>query len=143
MSLFVLVIEGGTLGTGVKVKIDLKGIERKVTPMGLARAKEAVASQMVMDMNRFIPKKSGELRANLKKANGEIVYNAPYARIQFYGKKRKGFFSKKQRKFFFANKEKLLSQRPTPGTGPRWDKKASALYSKNWEQVAKKALELK
>lgn len=31
MSLFVLVIEGGTLGTGVKVKVNLKGIERKVT----------------------------------------------------------------------------------------------------------------
>lgn len=143
MSLFVLAIEGGTLGTGVKVKVNLKGIERKVTPMGLARAKEAVASQMVMDMNRFIPKQSGELRANLRKANGEIVYNAPYARIQFYGKKRKGFFSKKQRKFFFANKEELLKYKKTPGTGPRWDKKASALYSKNWEQVAKKALELK
>ena len=134
MSLFVLVIEGGTLGTGVKVKVNLKGIERKVTPMGLARAKEAVASQMVMDMERFIPRRSGELRANLTKANGKIVYNAPYARIQFYGKKRKGFFS---------NKEELLKYKKTPGTGSRWDKKASALYSKNWEQVAKKALELK
>ena len=140
MSLFVLVIEGGTLGTGVKVKVNLKGIERKVTPMGLARAKEAVASQMVMDMERFIPRRFGELRANLTKANGKIVYNAPYARIQFYGKKRKGFFSKKQRKFFFANKEELLKYKKAPGTGPRWDKKASALYSKNWEQVAKRAL---
>jgi hypothetical protein len=142
MSLFVLVIEGGTLGTGVKVKVNLKGIERKVTPMGLARVKGAVASQMVMDMNRFIPKQSGELRANLTKANGEIVYNAPYARIQFYGKKRKGFFSKNKGSFSLQIKKNYLNIKK-PGTGPRWDKKASALYYKNWEQVAKKALELK
>lgn len=32
------------MGTGVKVKVNLKGIERKVTPMGLARAKEAVTN---------------------------------------------------------------------------------------------------
>ena len=49
------------MGTGVKVKIDLKGIERKVTPMGLARAKEAVTNQMIMDMHRFVPRRSGEL----------------------------------------------------------------------------------
>lgn len=133
------------MGTGVKVKIDLKGIERKVSPMALARAKEAVTDQMVMDMHRFIPKRSGELRANLSKLNGKIIYNAPYARIQFYGikRKRKGFISKKQRKFFFANKEELLKHKPTPGTGPRWDKKASAIHSKQWEQVAKNALNLK
>lgn len=132
-----------TLGTGVKVKIDLKGIERKVSPMTLARAKEAVTNQMIMDMNRFVPRRSGELRGNLTKLNGKIIYNAPYARIQFYGMKRKGFVSEKQRKFFFANKEELLKHKPTPGTGPRWDKKASALYSKQWEQVAKRALDLK
>lgn len=131
------------MGTGVKVKINLKGIERKVTPMGLARAKEAVTNQMVMDMHRFIPRRSGELRGNLTKVDGKIVYNAPYARMQFYGKKRKGFVSDKQRKFFFANKEELLKYKKAPGTGPRWDKKASALYSKDWEQVAKRALELK
>ena len=59
------------------------------------------------------------------------------------GKKRKGFVSDKQRKFFFANKEELLKYKKAPGTGPRWDEKASALYSKDWEQVAKRALELK
>lgn len=36
------------MGTGVKVKIDLKGIERKVSPMTLARAKEAVTNQMII-----------------------------------------------------------------------------------------------
>ena len=131
------------MGTGVKVKIDLKGLERKVTPMGLARAKEAVTNQMIMDMHRCVPRRSGELGGNLTKTNGKIVYNVPYARMQYYGKKRKRFMSDKQRKFFFANKEELLKYKKAPGTGPRWDKKASALYSKDWEQVAKRALGLK
>ena len=52
-------------------------------------------------------------------------------------------FQKNKEDFFFANKDKLLSQKPTPGTGPRWDKKASALYAKNWAEVGAKAMGVK
>ena len=128
---------------GASVKIDLKGVEKKVSPENFAKGKLAIANQMLLDMEPYVPKRKGELRSSGHVRQDSIIYETPYARLRYYGKKRKGFFSEKQRKFFFANKEKLLSQKPKPGTGPRWDKKAAALYSKNWADVGLKAMGLK
>ncbi|MFS9215920.1 minor capsid protein [Streptococcus infantis] len=128
---------------GVSVKIDLKGVEKKVSPENFAKGKLAIANQMLLDMEPYVPKRKGELRSSGHVRQDSIIYETPYARLRYYGKKRKGFFSEKQRKFFFANKEKLLSQKPKPGTGPRWDKKAAALHSKNWADVGLKAMGLK
>lgn len=128
---------------GSSVKIDLKGVEKKMSPENFAKGKLAIANQMLLDMDPYVPKRKGELRSSGHVRQDSIIYETPYARLRYYGKKRKGFFSEKQRKFFFANKEKLLSQKPTPGTGPRWDKKAAALHSKNWADVGLKAMGLK
>ena len=128
---------------GASVKIDLKGVEKKVSPENFAKGKLAIANQMLLDMEPYVPKRKGELRSSGHVRQDSIIYETPYARLRYYGKKRKGFFSEKQRKFFFANKEKLLSQKPKPGTGPRWDKKAAALYAKNWAEVGLKAMGVK
>nr|DAN82631.1 MAG TPA: Minor capsid protein [Caudoviricetes sp.] len=128
---------------GASVKIDLKGVEKKVSPENFAKGKLAIANQMLLDMEPYVPKRKGELRSSGHVRQDSIIYETPYARLRYYGKKRKGFFSEKQRKFFFANKEKLLSQKPKPGTGPRWDKKAAALHSKNWADVGLKAMGVK
>lgn len=128
---------------GVSIKIDLKGIEKKVSPENFAKGKLAIANQAMLDMEQFVPKRKGELRSSGHVRQDSIIYATPYARIVYYGRKRKGFFSDKQRKFFFANKERLLSQKPTLGTGPRWDKKVSALYAKNWAEVGAKAMGVK
>ena len=128
---------------GASVKIDLKGVEKKVSPENFAKGKLAIANQMLLDMEPYVPKRKGELRSSGHVRQDSIIYETPYARLRYYGKKCKGFFSEKQRKFFFANKEKLLSQKPKPGTGPRWDKKAAALHSKNWADVGLKAMGLK
>lgn len=128
---------------GASVKIDLKGVEKKVSPENFAKGQLAIANQAMLDMEPFVPKRKGILRASGHVRQDAVIYVAPYARLLYYGKKRKGFFSEKQRKFFFANKDKLLSQKPTPGTGPRWDKKAAALHSKKWGDVGLKAMGLK
>ena len=128
---------------GASVKIDLNGVKKKVSPENFAKGKLAIANQMLLDMEPYVPKRKGELRSSGHVRQDSIIYETPYARLRYYGKKRKGFFSEKQRKFFFANKEKLLSQKPKPGTGPRWDKKAAALHSKNWADVGLKAMGLK
>ena len=128
---------------GASVKIDLKGVEKKVSPENFAKGKLAIANQMLLDTDPFVPKRKGILRASGHVRQDAVIYVAPYARLLYYGKKRKGFFSEKQRKFFFANKDKLLSQKPTPGTGPRWDKKAAALHSKKWAEVGAKAMGVK
>lgn len=131
------------MGGGASVKIDLNGVKKKVSPENFAKGKLAIANQMLLDMDPYVPKRKGVLRASGHARQDSVVYVTPYARLLYYGKKRKGFFSEKQRKFFFANKEKLLSQRPTPGTGPRWDKKAAALHSNKWADVGLKAMGLK
>ena len=128
---------------GVSVKIDLNGVKKNVSPENFAKGKLAIANQMLLDMDPYVPKRKGILRASAHVRQDSVVYVTPYARLLYWGKKRKGFFSEKQRKFFFANKEKLLSQRPTPGTGPRWDKQAAALHSKKWGDVGLKAMGLK
>ena len=128
---------------GASVKIDLKGIEKKMSPENFAKGKLAIANQMLLDMDPYVPKRKGILRASGHVRQDAVIYVAPYARLLYYGKKRKGFFSGKQRKFFFANKDKLLSQKPTPGTGPRWDKKAAALHSKKWAEDGAKAMGVK
>lgn len=124
----------------IKVDIDIKKLEKKVGPQAVRRGQIAMTNQMLLDMNKYAPVQSGRLRGRAHARVDTIVWASPYARIRFYGKKRKGFFSDKQRKFFFANKDKLLKQKPKPGTGPRWDKKATPKHMKQWEEVALKGM---
>ena len=119
------------MGTGVSVKIDLKCIEKKVSPIALAKGQLAIASQMKTDMDPFIPRKSGELRGSAQVSKDGIRYPGPYARPQFYGSS-----YNKHRNFKFRRYS-------TSGTGPRWDKKASAIHAKNWGEVGLRAMGVK
>lgn len=119
------------MGKAISVKVDLSGVEKKLSPQAMRMGKQALAQQMMLDTTKYIPKKSGNLRASGYISNGgdTIVYSPPYARAQYYGPKKKGFVSEKQRKFFFANKDKLLAAKrkyTTPGTGTKWYDKAKA-----------------
>ena len=119
------------VGTKVTVKVDLRGIEKKVSPTALAKGRFAMANQMMMDMNRFIPRKDGTLRGSGNVQRDSIVYNTPYARAQFYGSS-----YNKKRSFTF-------SRYTTPGTGKRWDLRAAALYAKDWGKVGLKGMGVK
>lgn len=114
------------MGSVVTVNIDLKGVEKKVSPQAFARGQLALASQMKDDMERFVPKLDGHLRASAFLEKDGVTYDKPYARAQFYGS---GYTKKASFTF---------SQYHTPGTGKRWDLRASAIYMSDWE---KKALE--
>ena len=84
---------------------------------------------MHRDMERFVPKKSGELRASghirdgrtsgVSKGTHAIVYRKPYAKSQFYG----------------SNGRATWTKGKMPGTGPRWDLKANDLYMGKWKQT--------
>jgi putative minor capsid protein len=119
------------MGVGISVKVDLKGIENKVSPTALAKGKLAIASQMKKDMARFIPIKSGDLRGSAQVLKDSIRYPGPYARAQFYG----GAYNKKRS--WHWSKGKMA------GTGPRWDKKASAIHVKDWGKVGLRATGVK
>lgn len=124
----------------INIDIDIKKLEKKVGPQAVRQGQIAMTNQMLMDMNKYVPVQSGRLRGRAFAMVDYVVWYSPYARIQFYGKKRKGFFSKKQRRYFFANKDKLLKKKPKRGTGTRWDEKASKKHLDDWGKVALKGM---
>lgn len=116
------------MGATVSVKVDLKGMEKKVSPEAAKRGKVAMISQMIKDMQQFIPYKDGELSTSGAPIADGIRYPGPYARAQFYGSS----YNKTKRWTF-----KVYS---TPGTGKRWDRKATPKYSKEWGKTALRAM---
>ncbi len=119
------------MGTSVSVKVDLKGIEKKVSSAALAKGKLAIANQMMIDMQPFIPRKSGDLSGSGQATRDGVRHPGPYARAQFYG----GAYNK--------NRSYTFRRYTTPGTGKRWDLKASALHVKDWGKVGLRAMGVK
>lgn len=116
------------MGTTVSVKVDLHGLEKKCSPEAVRRGKVAMISQMIDDMEQFIPRRDGTLSGSGTPISDGIRYPELYARAQFYGSS------------YNKNKSWTFSKYTTPGTGKRWDKKASSKYSKEWGKVALRAM---
>lgn len=119
------------MGAKVSVKVDLKGIEKKVSSAALAKGKLAIANQMKKDMRPFVPFRDGELSGSAQAIKDGVKYSVPYARAQFYG----GSYNKKRSWHWSKGKQS--------GTGPRWDKKATALHVKEWGKVGLRAMGVK
>ncbi len=104
----------------IKVKAELDGVKKKVGNM-TRLGQYAFANQVHADSNIYAPKLSGDLRnQSTVAADGKsIIWHVPYARRQYwnYGAK-------------FT----------TPGTGPKWDRKALAIHKSDWERNIKKAM---
>jgi len=64
-------------------------------------------------MNQFVPKKDNILRTtgHIESGGEYAVWNTPYAARMFY---------------------MMMYNYTTPGTGPRWDNKAKALFMSDW-----------
>lgn len=109
----------------LKVSYDLSPMEKKFGPGNVRAAKTAVANQILMDSERFVPNDGkGYLRASGHASNGSVAWNTVYARAQFFG----------------TNGIVRFRKYTTPGTGSKWTEKASNNNMKNWEEVAKKGL---
>lgn len=119
------------MGGTVYVKVDLKGLEKKCSPEAVKRGKTEMISQMIEDMEQFIPRKDGILSASGAPIADGIRYPGPYARAQFYGSS----YNKTNRWTF--------SKYTTPGTGKRWDRKATPKYAKQWGDTALKGMGIK
>lgn len=100
-----------------KVDVDFREIYSSVNGGLATRARYAMGNQMISDMNRFVPKESGDLRQQvaLTGNNDMIVYNSTYASAQFYAPGGWKY--------------------TTPGTGPRWDNKAKAIHGDKWAET--------
>jgi len=100
----------------IKVNVALGPLEQKFSEKNFSRGRYALANQMLSDMNQFVPRKEGDLRSavSISLSGTQIFYHMPYA-------------------------QKMYSQRfknyTTPGTGPKWDKRAAAKYGFNWTEV--------
>ena len=116
------------MGTTLSVKVDLHGLEKKCSPEAVKRGKVAMISQMIDDMEQFIPRRDGTLSASGSAFSDGIRYPGPYARAQFYGSS------------YNKNRSFTFSKYTTPGTGKRWDKKAIPKHGKNWGKVALRAM---
>jgi hypothetical protein len=131
----------------INVKVDFSGIKQKFSPENKNKARFQMASQMFMDMNRFVPERSGNLRKlHIIATDGaHITWTQPYARVQFYGSI---FFSKgtlyhfedDEGVHFFWGDGKTRHWAKARNGFPRWDLKAKPLYMDKWEAAFKKAL---
>jgi|SRR5690625_48022 len=104
----------------VKVTKDLGRIPGRVNQM-TKLGQYALINQVHADMNPYVPMLTGDLRnqSTMNLSGKSIIYNAPYARKQFYIQH---------------------SKYTTPGTGPRWDLKAKAIHGDSWARVTKAAM---
>lgn len=100
----------------VNVDVDIEKMKQKLSTQNLKRGQYALANQILMDMNQFVPLKDAFLRnsATIGIDGSTINYNTPYARKQFYVQH---------------------SNYTTPGTGPRWDLKAKSMFMSSWEKA--------
>lgn len=115
---------------GISITVDLGRINKKFGPNAKKVAEYAIANQAMMDMERFVPLRDGDLRGPGHASGNQIVYNTVYARAQFYGSS-----YNKHRSFKF-------SKYTTPGTGPRWDLKAKGMYGDKWADKGREVLGL-
>lgn len=108
----------------IKVKVDLSGVRRKLSPTNFKRGQFAMANQAMADMNTFVPKREGDLRnsAHIDSGGQFVVWEMPYAKRQFYGIG--------------------IHNYTTPGTGPHWDLKAKGMYLNSWVDAFKKGAKL-
>lgn len=104
----------------VRVKKDLKGVNGRVNQM-TKLGQYALANQVHADSNLYAPFKSGDLRIQsyVTGDNQQVIWNVPYARRQYYNQ---------------------FSKYTTPGTGPKWDRKALAIHINQWTKITKKAM---
>lgn len=99
-----------------KVSINIGGARSKMSAARVTSGRRAMANQAMGDMNPFVPMAEGILRqtATIDLDGSGVNYNTPYAR-----------------KFFYM----MMYNYTTPGTGPRWDNKAKAIFISDWERA--------
>ena|SRR5699024_611528 len=95
------------------VSVNLDGVRKKLSIQSHQRGQYAVANQALSDMNPFVPKKKGILRmtGHVEGGGEYVVWNTPYVARMFYI---------------------MMYNYTTPGTGPRWDNKAKAMFMSDW-----------
>lgn len=106
------------------IHLDVGSVDQLLSHTNKQKAKLVLTSQMGKDMEKYVPLRKGPLRANLTITPDRLSYGEVYARAQFYG----------------TNGIVSFHNYTTPGTGPRWDRKASEDYMDSWVDTFKRGL---
>jgi len=94
----------------INVKYNMVGVERKLSVRNIELGNLAIRSQFLLEADRFVPKRQGNLRANGYTTSTGVSYDMVYARAQFYG--------------FVTGKDKQrheVKNYTTRNTSKRWD----------------------
>ena len=89
--------------------MELKPISQIKAQLGInpdGRVQRFFTDTCAKHMDKYIPRDTGMLRANITKTADSITYESPYAHAQYIG------YTKGEVKNY-----------TTPGTGPYWDKR--------------------
>lgn len=105
----------------MSIKVEISGVRDKISERAFNRGRFVLGNQMMADMDPFVPKKQGILRQSvlLSSDSKEIIYQMPYAARQFYVQ---------------------AYNYSTPGTGSRWDLKASSIFMSEWVKAFEKGM---
>lgn len=106
------------------IHLNVGDVDQLLSHANKQKAKLALTSQMGKDMEKYVPLRKGDLRANLTITPDRLSYGEVYARAQFYG----------------TNGIVSFHEYTTPGTGTRWDRKASKDYMDSWVDTFKRGL---
>ena len=95
---------------------------------GMRRRKDfvhaALDSQIIKDTNLYVPMRTGMLASSPARSSkvGEIVYDTPYAKKQYY------------------NDGATFNRSLHPHAGPRWLERSKAIWLPKWIELVRKLL---
>lgn len=97
----------------MRVSVNLDRAKAKLGNAAVERGRYAFANQSLADMSQFVPKDESILvqTGHVSSDGTELIWNTPYAARMFY---------------------MYMYNYTTPGTGPRWDVKASRIFMSDW-----------
>lgn len=113
---------------GMKVSINLDGMEKKLSQANIKRGRYAFMNQAMSDMEQYVPRDQGDLRGDtaisknnvyVDNGNETIHYTQPYARAQFYG-------------MINGHPVTHYSQYGGQPVGRRWDLRAKSVFINDW-----------
>lgn len=129
------------LRTKISATVYPDVLDRKCT-----KAERAVAVQAERDSRPYIPSATGRLRHSGKVYGNTIVWDLPYARIQYFGKvyvdphrRIAGFPTPDGNWKSFVGRQKVRSERSFQhpgGGGPQWFKRAKDAKLASWVRLA-------
>jgi hypothetical protein len=110
----------------IRAKSDISRIERKVSNENVKKGRYALANQVLLDNDKYIPKKDGDLRGSghVESGGDSVSWDTVYARAQYYG----------------TNGIVVFRNYTTPGTSKLWYEKASKANMDKWKRIAAKEM---